>query len=94
MIGGHELGRLARAIGKPHENRRRLVDEVERAGNDVAGRVDHQAGRRARAEQHAIDLLQAADGFDANHRRGHSIHRGPKCRLLLGLEVVGRRGGR
>ena len=53
----------------------RLVDEIEGAGNDVAGRIDHQAGRRAGAEQHLADPLQAADGLDAHHRRRHAIDR-------------------
>ena len=73
VVGGHQLGRLARAVGQPHEDRGRLVDEVERAGDDVAARIDDQPGGRARAEEHPIDPLQAADGFDADHRRGHAI---------------------
>ena len=70
---------------QPHENRRRLVDEVEGAGNDVAGRIDDQAGGRAGAEEHALDPLQAADGLDADHGRRHAIHGGRERRLLLSV---------
>ena len=36
VVGGHELGRRLFAGGERHENRRRLLHEVECAGNDVA----------------------------------------------------------
>ncbi len=92
MIGGHELRRLANAVGEAHENRRRFVEEVEGAGNDVAGRIDHDARCRAGAEEHTADALQAADGLDADHRRRHAIHGGPERRLLLSVALLGCRG--
>ena len=85
---GDELGRLARAIGQPHEDRRRLVDEVERAGDDVALRIDDQAGRRARAEQHLFDPLHAADGLDADDARGDAVDRGDHRPLFERFKVV------
>ena len=69
VVAGHQLGRLARAVGQPHQDRGGLVDEVERAGDDVAAGIDDQPRRRAGAEEHLVDPLQAADGFDADHRR-------------------------
>ena len=53
MVGGHQLGRGLLAIGKRDQNRRRLLHEIERAGNDVAVGRNHEAGRRAVGEQRA-----------------------------------------
>ena len=89
MIGGHEPGRLPLAAGQPHQDRGRLAHEIEGAGNNVAAWVDDQPGRRARAQQHAFDLLQAADGFDPHHGRRHAIDGRLECRLFLSADVVG-----
>ena len=43
------------AVGQPHEDRRRLLGEVERAGDDVAVGGDDQARRRALGERLAVD---------------------------------------
>ncbi len=77
------LAGLRPPSGSAHEDRRRLVEEVERAGDDVAVRIDHQPRRRAGAKQHALDLLQAADGLDLHDRRGDAIDGGLERGLLL-----------
>ena len=88
VVGGHELRRLARAVGQPHEDRRRLADEIERAGDDVALRIDHQAGGRARAQQQLLRPLHAADGLDADDARGDAADGGDHRPLFERFEVV------
>ena len=90
MIGGDQFGRLPHAVGQPHEDRGGLVDEVERARNDVTARVDYPTGRRAGAEEHPFDRFQAADGFDADHRRRDAGNGRLEGGLLLQVHVVGR----
>ena len=80
VIGGHQFGRLALAVGQPHEDRSGFVDEVERAGDDVAAGIDRQPRRRAGAKQHSLDFFQAADGLDLHDRRRHAIDGGLQTR--------------
>ena len=91
MVGGHEFCRPAHAIAKAKENRRRFVGEVEGAGDNVAGRIDHQARGGPGAKKHLADSFQAADGFDPHDRWRHAIDGRPEGCLPLRVGVVGRR---
>ncbi len=88
VIAGHQLGRLASPVGQPHQDRRRLVDEVEGAGDDVTARIDRQSRRRAGSKKRAFDLLLAADGLDLHDRGRHAVDGGPEGGLLLGVGIV------
>jgi hypothetical protein len=92
VVAGHEPGRLPRAVGQPHEDRLRLVHEIERAGNDVALRINDQSARRAGAHQEPLDAFHAADGLDADDRRRNPGHRRRDGLLFQRVEIVARSG--
>ncbi len=73
MIVRHDLGRQPRAIGQINQHLRRLLDEIEGAGNDVAVGRDDQPRRWPGADQQIADGFQAAQRFDANHAGGNAI---------------------
>ena len=89
VVGGHEPGRLARAVGQLHEDRGRAVDEVERAGDDVAV-GDRRPGRWSGPVPNSTspDPLQAADGLDAHDRRGDAVDGRAEGLLFERAEVV------
>ncbi len=90
MIGGHTLGRLACAVGQLHENRGGLVDEVERAGDEIAVFTHDEASRRSGAKEHLAHLFQPSDRLDSHHRRRHASDGRLERLLLEQVHVVGR----
>ena len=92
VVGGHQLGRLARAVGQPHQDRGRLVDEVEGAGDDVAVRIDDQPGGRPGAEQHVFTRSRPPMVSMRTTPGRHAIDGGDERLLLQRIQVVaGRR---
>src|SRR5439155_1033158 len=69
-VASDDLGRGARAAGKRNQDRRRLLNKIESAGNDIAVVGDRQARRGTGANQHSAYTLQTADGFDFDDGRG------------------------
>ena len=79
MIGGNEFGWGLLAISKLDKDRRRLLDEIERAGEDVAIGRNHEARGRPVGEKCVFDDIQAADGADLNDRGRDGIRGGFKA---------------
>ena len=74
VIGGDEFCRRLFAGGERDEDRRRLLGEIERAGNDVAVGRNHEAGGGAVGQDGAFDRIEAADraNLDDGRRDGFS----------------------
>ena len=82
VVGGHELGRRLLAGREGDQNRRRLLHEVERAGNDVAvGEITRPVVGPS-ASKRAVDGVEAADRANLHDRIGDAFGRGTQVRLL------------
>ena len=87
VIAGHDLGSQTLAVGQRHQNRRRLLRQIERAGDDPTIRTDNQAGGRSFANEHPCDTFQTAKGLDPDDRRSNRCDCLANCQLLQFAKV-------